>query len=739
MAKKRGKNIYNKEYGYLRTLFSENREYIAQACEAGFDRGTLNVSCRTNRGRIVFATFSLVGESAFRVRLSHASGCSGNTLVDPAASNALYRNDEESFCLDSGVLRLVIDKNPWCVHASYRGREIIREQIADTNVDNMCKLLPAGFDIEDGKCVRTRESFVMRSDESYYGFGEKFTEFNKRGQLIDITQCDALSTNTGKSYKNHPFFISSRGYGLFVNSYTTMRFDMGASSNVSYQIEIDEDVLDYIVFAGDDDKHILKSYLDLFGPVPRLPSWAFGVWMSKCSYQSRKEVEDVVAQAMDRGIRFDVVHIDNWQDPEYAGLWVWNEKAFPDPKGMIEGLNEKGVRLSIWIYPYLSERSPAFKEMAEKGFFVKNRDGGPAMFSPMATVDYLTACFDFTNPEFVNWYRKRIRKVMDMGVSVIKTDFSEAVPLDAVYCDGSSGRQGHNKLTFLYAKTIYDEFKESCEARNEIPMLWGRSGYSGSHTIPAAWAGDSSSSLNNHSCILRGGLSGAESGIPFWGFDLGGFYNTDEEGYECVPSDEEYVRSFEMGLLCPLSRFHGKTDREPWKYSKAVQETFMKFYNLRRALHPYLCSEAAETSASSIPMLRPLRMEHPKDIGARDIELEYHLGTSLLVAPVFDQDPFLFYLPEGRWKDFFTLETLDGGWHERKCALDEIPLFIRENSVIAMNDDRGLGIRAYVNKDFEASVNTEDGPSEIRARVRDNIVDVEHDDKIKWVEILTDL
>lgn len=223
-------------------------------------------------------------------------------------------------------------------------------------------------------------------------------------------------------------------------------------------------------------------------------------------------------------------------------------------------------------------------------------------------------------------------------------------------------------------------------ALGELPMLWGRSGYAGSHTIPAAWAGDSSTHLNNHACILRGGLSASMSGIPFWGFDMGGFYNTDHEGYECVPTDEEYIRSCQFGFFNSLSRCHGKTPREPWNFGEKAEKIFKKFNDIRHLLLPYLYSTTYKTHLSDIPVIRPVVMEYPEDRSARNVELEYFLGDSLLVVPVFDQeDEIDVYLPNGQWIDLFTHERIKGGrWVKRKIELDKIPVFIRQNKMIPM-------------------------------------------------------
>ena len=411
---------------------------------------------------------------------------------------------------------------------------------------------------------------------------------------------------------------------------------------------------------------------------------------------------------------------------------------------MIRHLKENGIRLSLWIFPYINENSKYFEEAAKKGYLIKNQKGEPCRFYATATSDTKVGCFDFTNPEFLAWYRPRVQEVVKMGIGVVKTDFSEAVPEDAVYFDGSNGIQGHNKLTYLYAQTIYDAMQEVKAPLGEHAMLWGRSGFAGSHTIPAAWAGDSSTHLNNHACILRGGLSAAMSGIPFWGFDMGGFYNTNEKGNECLPTEEEYIRSCEFGFLNSLSRCHGKTPREPWNFSKETEDIFRSFDNLRHSLLPYLYSTAMQAHLYSIPMIRPVIMEYPKDRNAREVELEYFLGDNLLIAPVFDQDELEVFLPEGIWTDWFTGERISGGrWITAEKRIDRIPVYQKAGTIIpclteipADIDTKYQNLRVRVNIDSEINaVVYEDAAYHFKARMDGEKLIVDTDLDLAEMEI----
>lgn len=662
---------YNPQYGIRRTIFSDEYDFLTVIESASVDEKGIRFLVRTWKDRTAAVCVTFLTPSVFRfVMVPELTADSHRQpVIEPAsqegfeAGNARFTEDEDKFIYATERLSLHFSKKYWEMSIYQNGKLLTKEQAFDTNVDNRWKQLPTGFKVNTrGESISTFEQFVLFSDEMFWGFGEKFTHFNKRGQRIKCWQKDALSTNTEDSYKSHPYFTSSRGYSILLNTFTRSSFDMGASSWISYQIGSDDPVLDYIFLAEEsrDYKRLLQQYLQITGQIPMIPQWAFGFWMSKCSYRSRKEIEDVIDEADRLGIGIDVIHIDNWQKPDMTGVWEWDTERFPDPEGMIRELKEKKIHLSLWNYPYLKEDSPAFQSLAERGFFVKDKEGQPAMFKSTADSVVLCACFDFTNPEFLEWYKERVKKIVRMGVSVIKTDFSEAVPEEVVFHNGMSGCEGHNLLTYLYAKNIYTWMKEICEKRGELPLLWGRSGYVGSHTIPAAWAGDSSSDKANHSAILQAGLGMAMSGVSFWGYDLGGFYNTGYTGNEKRPDVEDYLSSVQMGLWMPLSRAHGKTPREPWQYGDLALVKVKEWINFRHRLAPYLYHTACQSHLFGIPMLRPLVMEYPDDPVAKIQNLSYMLGDSLLIAPGFDRDEYDLYLPEGQWRNMESKEVYEG-------------------------------------------------------------------------------
>lgn len=664
------------------------------------ENGGVTFLVNTFRGAKAQVRIRFVSPTAFRFQMfPHLVQPKLNEVFGFAPVSGVQVTEESLFIVvKTERVTLRLRKCPWEMTVELDGEPLTMEQIKDHNVDQKYKAVPVGFSVgDDGRILNAFETMYMHSDEAFYGFGEKFTSFNKRGQKITVWQQDAQSTNSDVSYKGMPYFMSSEGYSVLMNTYTRTHFNMGASSGVSYTMETEDPYLDYYMFCNRDYKGLIRDYTALSGRSAMIPRWAFGFWMSRMSYMSRQEVEEVVDQMAKFGMSVDVIHIDGWLDTAQPDggkeLLCFDEERFPDPEGMIKSLREKGIHLSLWMFPYVhavdrkGTFSEQFKIMNERGYLVKNQKGEPYLFSPGEgdAGNWKVAALDFTNPEFVAYMKERVKRLMRMGVGVIKTDFSEEIPEDAVLYDGSTGLESHNKYTLLYAKTIYEASREAKEEMGQKALLWGRSGYAGSQNYPANWAGDSSAAKNNLYAILNGGLSMGVSGVSFWGFDIGGFYNCDYSGKRVIPDDEDYIRSVQMGLMSPLSRSHGQsTPREPWIYSETAQKAFLKINKTRYAMLPYLYSAGYETTREGIPMMRAMLLEYPNDLNVCNLSTQYMLGGSVLVAPVFDQRKHNVYLPKGSWIDLETGRRLEGNaWIEYPQKIDVIPMFLRENTMMA--------------------------------------------------------
>lgn len=685
--------------GGTRDFLDHITAYNPETCGISFETATF-------RGNSALVQIDFISDTAFRFRMyPHGQKpklC--NQVFDfPPVAKCTVRDEGDFLFVSTSRLTLKFRKCPWQMTIVLDGEEVTFQQIQDHNVDQKYKAVPVGFTLDEkGNVTDAFETMYLYCDESFYGFGEKFDSFDKRGKRVTVWQRDAQSTNSDISYKGMPYFMSSTGYSVLMNTFTRTHFNMGATSAVSYTMETEDPYLDYYMFCNRDYKGLISDYTALSGRSAMIPKWAFGFWMSRMSYMSRAELEEIVCQMEDFGMSVDVVHIDAWQ-PNFEDSFLpsgkedllsFDEVRFPNPEGMIRWLGERGIKLSLWMFPYVQAIDPEgrlskqYTSMRDKGYLVKNRQGEPIVFSPGEgdTDAWRVAALDFTNPGLVEYMKGRIKRLMRMGVGVMKTDFSEELPEDSVFFDGTTGRQSHNKYPLLYAKTIYEASLEAKAEMGQKALLWGRSGYAGSQNYPANWAGDSSASRNNLAAILCGGLNMGISGVSFWGFDIGGFYNCDYTGKRVIPEDEDYIRSVQMGLMSPLSRSHGQsTPREPWVYSETAQQAFRKINTLRYRMLPYIYSTGWETVKSGVPMMRAMLLEYPEDFAVRNVSRQYMLGGSLLVAPVFDQPRHHIYLPQGSWVDLETGERLTGGrWLVYPKKIDVIPMFLRENAMLPM-------------------------------------------------------
>lgn len=505
------------------------------------------------------------------------------------------------------------------------------------------------------------ESVEVRPDEHFYGFGERFSPLDKRGQELLNWVINPVGVSNNKAYKCVPFFMSSRGYGLYYNTPRKIRFNMCDYFYKAYQCEIQDELLDCFLFVGG-RRQVLRAYTALTGRSALPPKWAFGVWMSRNCYQTQREVEDVADQLRRARLPCDVMHIDWAYCKTYDYDFAFDTERFPSVAAMSQRLLKQGIRLSVWQLPYLKERADTYPEAAERGYLAVEADGR------CADTQAHEGVIDFSNPGAVRWYQEKLKALLRQGIRVIKTDFGENAQ-DCYRYAALDGRDMHNLYPLLYQKAAY----EACqEIHPNDSLVWGRSAYTGSQRYPVCWGGDSDSDYNGMYHSLRGGLSLGMSGFPFWSHDVGGYF--------CTPAPNIYIRWLQFGMLSPLVRFHGTSPREPWAFGEEAVCQYRRYAALRYALMEYLYSEAMSCIETGLPLLRALALEFEDDPAARTIDDQYLLGGGLLVAPVFSDDPSrMVYLPSGAlWTDLFTGIPYEGGrYYEIATPLDKTPVFLR--------------------------------------------------------------
>ncbi len=586
---------------------------------------------------------------------------------------------DDLLILSSGEIDCLISKCPWGLRFRNREGRIFFEEYIEGLSRHFFPVYPLGYKVVGGK-RHFFESLALKPDEAIYGFGEKFGSLNKRGQNITVWNCDATHTSGDRSYKGFPFYMSTQGYGLLVKTGYKIVFEVG--SEYAYNalcLETFQDGLECIIFYGPSFKEILKMYTELTGRAPTPPPWSFGLWMSRCMYTSRSQVEEVAAGLRELEIPCDVINIDPaWMRKGHYCDFIWDEEAFPKPEDMLKNLREKGFKVCLWEQPYVPKGTEMYMEGVKRNFFAKDENG-----EIISIPDFLrneVAIVDFTNPEAKEWYKQKHIKLHKMGVSVFKCDMGDHVPEEAIFYNGKRGWEMHNLYPLYYVGTVYEA---AMEHGLDGALVWGRPGYVGVQRYPIQWSGDPHSTFEDMACVLRGGLSYSLSGVPFWSHDIGGFQRGTWESQE-KPSKALYVRWAQWGLLSSHSRCHGTTPREPWEYGEETLKIFRQYAKLRYSLLPYLYSYAVEASKTGLPLIRPLILEYQDDPAVRFIDSEYLLGPSLLVVPVFNAEGYVeYYLPDGVWLDWWTMKEVEGGrWFKSTMPLDKIPLFIREDSLI---------------------------------------------------------
>ena len=513
--------------------------------------------------------------------------------------------------------------------------------------------------------------------ENVYGLGERFTAFVKNGQSVDIWNADG-GTSSEQAYKNIPFYLTNAGYGVFINHTGNVSLEVASESVERVQFSVAAQDLEYLIIYGPTPREILAKYTALTGRPPVLPEWSFGLWLSTSFVTDYDEatVTSFIQGMRERDIPLSVFHFDCFWMREFQWCdFEWDARTFPDPAGMLQRLKANGLRVSLWINPYIAQASPLFEEASRAGFLLRRNDGPGGTAGSVWQWDMWQAgngIVDFTNPAARAWFQSKLRPLLDMGVDCFKTDFGERIPLDAVYFDGSNPEQMHNLYTQLYNETVWELLRE---VKGDDAIVFARSATVGGQTMPVHWGGDNTSSFESMAESLRGGLSLGLSGFGYWSHDIGGF--------EGSPDPAVFKRWVAFGLLSSHSRLHGNESvRVPWAFDEEAVDVTRRFAKLKAGLMPYLLAASLEAHDLGLPMMRAMLLEFPDDRTCWNLDQQYMLGADLLVAPVFSAAGEIeFYLPAGDWTSFWDGSVVAGGrWILEQHGFDSLPLYIRQGS-----------------------------------------------------------
>lgn len=618
----------------------------------------------------IFLRVSSPLPDVIRVRVSHFTGRQPRrpsfVLESGTAPGVRIEEHAGAVVLKSGRASVRVHQDPLAV-------EFLRDG------EIVCRTRPKSLGVMTvrGERDHVMQRFSLSNGELVYGMGERFGPLVKNGQQVSIWNEDP-GTETDLAYKNVPFYLTNRGYGILVNNPGRVDFEVATERVSAVQVSVPENELDYYLFVGSGPREVLERYTALSGRPALPPGWSFGLWLSTSFLTDYDEsiVGSMIDGMAERKIPLSVFHFDClWMREHHWCDFEWDPKKFPDPGAMLTRLKQRGVKISVWINPYISEFSRLFAEGRERGYFLKTRAG-----DVYQRYDWQPgiALVDFTNPDAVSWYQDKLRRLLELGVDCFKTDFGERIPPDAVYFDGSDPERMHNFYPYLYNQAVFSLLEQTHKKGGAI--VFARSATAGSQRFPVHWGGDCDATFESMAETLRGGLSFGLSGAGFWSHDIGGFNAT--------ATPELYKRWVAFGLLSSHSRLHGaNTYRVPWEFDEESVDVLRGFVELKHRLMPELWRVGLLAHRSGLPMMRAMVLEFPDDPACGYLDRQYMLGDKLLVAPVLDAGGRVeYYLPQGIWTDFFTGERREGGrWHTRESVpFTQAVLEVREGTLLAL-------------------------------------------------------
>jgi len=612
-----------------------------------------------------------------RVRVAHHLG--GNTAIKFSMNESeVYLEaqiDDEWARIKSGNLEARVSL----------GLDWNLEFLADNKVITHQRARSLGFVIDRDGRHHLSAQMSLGVGEQVYGLGERFTPFIKNGQTVDIWNEDG-GTSSEQAYKNIPFYLTNAGYGVFINHTGRVSLEVGSEAVERVQFSAITQDLEYLVIYGPTPKEILDKYTALTGRPPMLPEWSFGLWLSTSfvTDYDEKTVQGFIDGMRDRDIPLSVFHFDCFWMREFQWCdFEWDARTFPEPAAMLKRLKSDGLKISLWINPYIGQASPLFTEGKNLGFLLRRNDGPGGAAGSVWQWDLWqagNAIVDFTNPAACEWFKSKLRPLLQMGVDCFKTDFGERIPTDVVYFDGSDPEQMHNLYTQLYNQTVFDLLVEHSK---DDAIVFARSATVGGQTMPVHWGGDNTSTFESMAESLRGGLSLGLSGFGYWSHDIGGF--------EGNPDPAVFKRWLAFGLLSSHSRLHGNESvRVPWAFDEEAVDVTRKFVKLKQALMPYLLEVSKEANRFGTPMMRAMLLEFPEDRSCWNLDQQYMFGADLLVVPVFNATGEVeFYLPAGEWVNYFSGVKVTGGrWVREIHGFDSLPLYVREGAELPGQAER---------------------------------------------------
>ena len=538
----------------------------------------------------------------------------------------------------------------------------------------------------------------MQEGERFLGLGEKTGPLDKRGRGYENWNTDSFAYHSEQDplYSTIPFYLgvhSDLAYGIFFDNSHKSHFNFGASNDRFSSFSSDAGDMDYYFFHDSSVGGIIKAYSQLTGFAEIPPLWSLGYQQCRYSYYPEQEVYSLIRTFREKDIPADTVVFDIHYMDKYK-IFSWDEKRFPDPKRMINDLKEAGFNTVVMCDPgiKIEEGYEPYEDGVEKDVFIKYPDGENYSGEVWPGWCHFP---DFTKPETREWWGEKMTYYIDQGVTGFWNDMNEIATwgqtlpdLMEMDFDGdkSTMREGRNLFGLQMARSTFEGTKSRLGGKR--PFNLTRSSYAGIQRYSALWTGDNVSDEEHMLLGVRLLNNLGLAGIPFTGYDVGGFAGN--------ATEHMFARWIQLGALSPFFRGHtmiNSRDSEPWTFGEEVEEISRNYIKLRYKLMPYLYSAFKEANSTGLPIVRSLAIEHPHDAKIYDAlyHNQYFFGESMMVAPVESyKDLVKTYLPgEGKWYEFFTDKVYDSGEIIAESPIQQLPVFVKSSGIISVSPNIG--------------------------------------------------
>ena len=639
---------------------------------------------------------SAIGANMFSVKISNHKGSRAAKAVlelNEAIIKPLSSETEDEYIYSSSLLEVHFNKSgDWGISFYYSGRLLTSSELGGM----------AHITAPDGSTY-IREQFTLSEGECIYGLGEVPGSIVRNGGSYNIWNEDA-GVRYGSSAKSVPFIISSRGYGVFVNSTECVSYEIGNDCTTATdgnvvtqrtQISLSGETMEYIFIGGASMKHVLDIYSELIGRPMLPPAWSFGSWLSAPKYGEFDEdsVLSMVEFAKNMNAPLSVIHLSPcWMKDFEWTSFLWDEQRFPNPQHMIKKLHEQGIRICLTLTPYISQRSPQFQEGFDGNYFVNLGNGD------MFQTDHIQAgsgLVDFSNLVARAWYQKFVDDLIRMGVDSFQLDYGADAPIASPAYGVRAASQGitykneldpvsmHNLYPTLFSEAVFEVLERRYGQNNAF--LLAHAGFAGSQKFSCLTLDNEDASYAGMQASLQSGLSLSISGFPYWSENITGLAD--------VVTPDLYMRWHQAAMFLPHATLGGlEQDKTFWSLGPEALEETLTFAKFKLGLMPYIFSCAVESSSLGIPMTRPMILEFPEDPNTAMLDQQFMFGPSILVAPITSEDGIVrYYVPSGTWTNLMTRERIEGPiWKNEQHSYSTMPLLARPGTILVAgtNDEK---------------------------------------------------